>query len=204
MTSGRSGSPPSPSASFYDLSDDEEGEYNTITHSSSGRGVKLLYSKSKVSVLLPDFLSLPDQLPKPARLHMRSADQTATRRSTSTRPHPRKIIFPDILRSFNKSYHLSNVPPLPQATRTRRKPLSRQLSSSHGYPSTPWATHTTYTSRSIFQKETHHQSIHILSRHHRQQPPMSAPSVTTHSLYQSATSTRSPYGHQAWAGGSAV
>ncbi|KAI9698025.1 MAG: GTPase activating protein [Candelina mexicana] len=43
-------SPPSPSASFYDLSDDEEGEYNTITHSISGRGVKLLYSKSKVYV----------------------------------------------------------------------------------------------------------------------------------------------------------
>jgi hypothetical protein len=39
--------PPSPSASFYDLSDDEEGEYNTITHTTSGRGVKLLYSKSK-------------------------------------------------------------------------------------------------------------------------------------------------------------
>lgn len=40
--------PASPTASFYDLSDDEEGEYNTIMHSSSGRGVKLLYSKSKV------------------------------------------------------------------------------------------------------------------------------------------------------------
>ncbi|PSN60211.1 hypothetical protein BS50DRAFT_506981 [Corynespora cassiicola Philippines] len=42
-------SPPSPSASFYDLSDDEEGEYNTIRHTTSGRGVKLLYTKSKVS-----------------------------------------------------------------------------------------------------------------------------------------------------------
>lgn len=31
------------------MSDDEEGEYNTITHTESGRGVKLLYSKSKVS-----------------------------------------------------------------------------------------------------------------------------------------------------------
>jgi hypothetical protein len=41
-------SPASPTASFYDLSDDEEGEYNTIMHSSSGRGVKLLFSKSKV------------------------------------------------------------------------------------------------------------------------------------------------------------
>ena len=42
--------PLSPTASFYDLSDDEEGEYNTIMHSSSGRGVKLLFSKSKVYV----------------------------------------------------------------------------------------------------------------------------------------------------------
>lgn len=41
-------SPVSPTASFYDLSDDEEGEYNTIMHSHSGRGVKLLFSKSKV------------------------------------------------------------------------------------------------------------------------------------------------------------
>ena len=41
--------PPSPTASFYDLSDDEEGEYNTIMHSKSGKGVKLLFSKSKVS-----------------------------------------------------------------------------------------------------------------------------------------------------------
>ena len=40
--------PASPSASFYDLSDDEEGGYNTIMHSTSGKGVKLLFSKSKV------------------------------------------------------------------------------------------------------------------------------------------------------------
>lgn len=39
----------SPSTSFYALSDDEEGEYNTITHAETGRGVKLLFSKSKVS-----------------------------------------------------------------------------------------------------------------------------------------------------------
>lgn len=30
------------------MSDDEEGEYNTITHTETGKGVKLLYSKSKV------------------------------------------------------------------------------------------------------------------------------------------------------------
>ena len=44
-----SNNPPSPSASFYDMSDDEEGGYNTIAHSSPGKGVKLLFSKSKVS-----------------------------------------------------------------------------------------------------------------------------------------------------------
>lgn len=40
--------PASPSNSFYALSDDEEGGYNTITHTETGRGVKLLFSKSKV------------------------------------------------------------------------------------------------------------------------------------------------------------
>lgn len=38
----------SPAGSFYAMSDDDEGEYNTITHTETGRGVKLLYSKSKV------------------------------------------------------------------------------------------------------------------------------------------------------------
>lgn len=55
MTSGRrlspssSNRPASPGGSFYAMSDDEEGEYNTITHAETGRGVKLLFSKSKVS-----------------------------------------------------------------------------------------------------------------------------------------------------------
>ncbi|KAL2207558.1 RabGAP/TBC [Sarocladium strictum] len=52
MASG-SDAPPraaSPSTSFYALSDDEEGDYDTITHTESGRGVKLLFSKSKVYV----------------------------------------------------------------------------------------------------------------------------------------------------------
>lgn len=42
--------PPSPSASFYAMSDDEEGDYDTIKHAKSGKGVKLLYTKSKVYV----------------------------------------------------------------------------------------------------------------------------------------------------------
>jgi hypothetical protein len=54
MASG-SDAPPraaSPSTSFYALSDDEEGDYDTITHTESGRGVKLLFSKSKVGKTL--------------------------------------------------------------------------------------------------------------------------------------------------------
>lgn len=55
MTSGApsGGAPPrssSPGGSFYALSDDEEGDYNTITHAETGKGVKLLFSKSKVSI----------------------------------------------------------------------------------------------------------------------------------------------------------
>ncbi|KAL2191840.1 RabGAP/TBC [Thermothelomyces heterothallicus CBS 203.75] len=42
--------PPSPAGSFYAMSDDEEGDYDTITHTETGRGVKLLFSKSKVYV----------------------------------------------------------------------------------------------------------------------------------------------------------
>ncbi|KAJ5100520.1 GTPase-activating protein GYP7 [Penicillium angulare] len=67
-------SPPSPTASFYDMSDDDEGGYNTIAHSQSGRGVKLLYSKSKVYVHpspsskdnIPGFIALIQQKPSPA------------------------------------------------------------------------------------------------------------------------------------------
>ncbi|KAM4066627.1 rab-GTPase-TBC domain-containing protein [Hirsutella rhossiliensis] len=63
--------PASPSASFYAMSDDEEGGYNTITHAESGRGVKLLFSKSKVYVHptpsakdnIPGYVALLQQKP---------------------------------------------------------------------------------------------------------------------------------------------
>ncbi|KAK3359221.1 GTPase-activating protein GYP7 [Lasiosphaeria hispida] len=42
--------PASPTGSFYAMSDDEEGDYDTITHTTTGRGVKLLFSKSKVYI----------------------------------------------------------------------------------------------------------------------------------------------------------
>jgi hypothetical protein len=45
----RTTGPPSPSASFYDVSDDDEGGYSTIRPSDDPRkGVKLLFAKSKV------------------------------------------------------------------------------------------------------------------------------------------------------------
>ncbi|KAK4504959.1 hypothetical protein PRZ48_002922 [Zasmidium cellare] len=43
-------SPPSPTASFYDMSDEDETDYSTVRHSKSTKGVKLLYAKSKVYV----------------------------------------------------------------------------------------------------------------------------------------------------------
>ncbi|KAI9790642.1 MAG: GTPase activating protein [Peltula sp. TS41687] len=77
-------SPPSPTASFYDLSDDEEGGYNTITHTATGRGVKLLFSKSKVYVHptpsakdnIPGFIALVQQ--KPPKPTVSSSDRPTT------------------------------------------------------------------------------------------------------------------------------
>ncbi|KAK7967368.1 GTPase activating protein [Apiospora aurea] len=68
-TSTTPGRPASPTGSFFAMSDDEEGEYNTITHTESGRGVKLLFSKSKVYVHptpsakdnIPGFIALLQQ-----------------------------------------------------------------------------------------------------------------------------------------------
>ncbi|KAI1876625.1 hypothetical protein JX265_004151 [Neoarthrinium moseri] len=55
------------------MSDDSEGEYDTITHTESGRGVKLLYSKSKVYIHptpsakdnIPGFVALLQQKSTP-------------------------------------------------------------------------------------------------------------------------------------------
>ncbi|KAF2397284.1 RabGAP/TBC [Trichodelitschia bisporula] len=66
-------SPPSPTASFYAMSDDDEGEYNTIRHTKTGRGVKLLYTKSKVYIHpspsakdnIPGFIALIQQKSAP-------------------------------------------------------------------------------------------------------------------------------------------
>lgn len=86
-------SPVSPSASFYDLSDNEEGEYNTIMHSSSGQGVKLLFSKSKVYVHptpsskdnIPGFIALIQQkspAPEPAQRRLSSSSSRSIKATT--------------------------------------------------------------------------------------------------------------------------
>ncbi|KAF2667220.1 RabGAP/TBC [Microthyrium microscopicum] len=71
--------PPSPTASFYALSDDEEGEYNTVRHTKSGKGVKLLFTKSKVYVHptpaakdnIPGFIALIHQKSEPGSIDER-------------------------------------------------------------------------------------------------------------------------------------
>ncbi|KAG9241110.1 GTPase-activating protein GYP7 [Calycina marina] len=90
VTMASSTAPLSPTSSFYTLSDDEEGEYNTITHISTGRGVKLLYSKSKVYVHpspsakdnIPGYIALLQQKPAPDGRH--STTSSATSRAASS------------------------------------------------------------------------------------------------------------------------
>ncbi|KFY18154.1 hypothetical protein V491_04839 [Pseudogymnoascus sp. VKM F-3775] len=92
MTSRSEASPPSPSASFYALSDDEEGDYNTITHTSSGRGVKLLYSKSKVYIHptpsakdnIPGFIALLQQ--KTPQLERPTSSSSSTSKKSGVSP----------------------------------------------------------------------------------------------------------------------
>ena len=77
---------PSP-ASFYALSDDEEGEYNTIKHTTDGRGVKLLYTKSKVYVHpspsakdnIPGFVALVQQKGRPTASDARPTSSSSAR-----------------------------------------------------------------------------------------------------------------------------
>lgn len=89
-------SPPSPTASFYDASDDEEGDYSTIRHSRSDKGVKLLYAKSKVYVHptpsakdnLPGWIALVQQ--KPAR---GSISSTASGSGAGRREHNSNLLL---------------------------------------------------------------------------------------------------------------
>ncbi|KAL5319385.1 hypothetical protein ACEPPN_012436 [Leptodophora sp. 'Broadleaf-Isolate-01'] len=94
MTSSKSPAPRpvSPSNSFYAMSDDEEGDYNTITHTTSGRGVKLLYSKSKVYIHptpsakdnIPGYIALLQQKPAPDSRPTSSSSATARTKAAAS------------------------------------------------------------------------------------------------------------------------
>jgi TBC1 domain family member 15 len=89
-TSSSQGRSSSPNGSFYAMSDDEEGDYNTITHAESGRGVKLLFSKSKVYIHptpsakdnIPGFIALLQQ--KPAQLGDRPTSSSSSKLSSAS------------------------------------------------------------------------------------------------------------------------
>lgn len=76
------------------MSDDEEGDYDTITHTETGRGVKLLFSKSKVYIHptpsakdnIPGYIALLQQK-HPPRLNVDHTDNRPTS-SSSSAAHP--------------------------------------------------------------------------------------------------------------------
>ena len=82
--------PASPS-SFYALSDDEEGDYDTISSSASRRGVKLLFSKSKVYIHptpsskdnIAGYIALLQQKPAPNSRPTSSSSTSQSRASAS-------------------------------------------------------------------------------------------------------------------------
>ncbi|VBB76170.1 Putative GTPase-activating protein GYP7 [Podospora comata] len=81
----RSEIPPRPSSSsgsLYAMSDDEESDYNTITHTETGRGVKLLFSKSKVYVHPTP--SAKDNIPGYIALLQQKASSGLTRPTSSS------------------------------------------------------------------------------------------------------------------------
>lgn len=112
--------PVSPVGSLYAMSDDEEGEYNTITHAGSGKGVKLLYSKSKVCLSVLDFATLPS-FEYYAALYTYSilADFYGYHRFTYI-PHPLpKTIYPASSLCFSKNHlRVLVLPPLMAPTQS--------------------------------------------------------------------------------------
>ncbi|KAK4151750.1 rab-GTPase-TBC domain-containing protein [Chaetomidium leptoderma] len=101
--------PASPTGSFYAMSDDEEGGYDTITHTETGRGVKLLFSKSKVYIHptpsakdnIPGYIALLQQ--KHPVTSPLSSDATANNENNDNRPtssssaHSRSTTSSDLL-----------------------------------------------------------------------------------------------------------
>ncbi len=128
--------PPSPTASFYDMSDEDEDDYNTIAHPTKRKGVKLLFSKSKVYVHpspsakdnIPGFIALVQQ--KSAPLLERRASSASTSSHASSSNYllawvPESTLTGDDLTSYVKvdlkdgespPKQTYLVPPLPLAT----------------------------------------------------------------------------------------
>lgn len=91
---------------------DDEGAYNTITHTETGKGVKLLFSKSKVRQRC--VLSDEHTHTKPYPIY----------RSTSILRRLQRIIFPDTLRCYNKS-QLETADRIHQHQRNLQSPVLR-------------------------------------------------------------------------------
>jgi hypothetical protein len=147
MASGQSSrpAPPSPSASFYDMSDDEEGGYNTITHASTIKGVKLLYSKSKVYVHptpsakdnIPGFIALVQQKSSPLSSDHRPTSSDSSKKTANAASYllawvPESSLAQDDLSTYVKVDMKDTesppkqtylVPPLPLATTFDESPV---------------------------------------------------------------------------------
>lgn len=86
--------PASPAGSFYAMSDDEEGDYDTITHTETGRGVKLLFSKSKVYIHptpsardnIPGYIALLQQKRPPSAAPLSSPSEASSNNDRHDRP----------------------------------------------------------------------------------------------------------------------
>lgn len=177
--------PPSPSASLYAVSDNEEGEYNTITHKSSGKGVKLLCSKSKVRLFGPLIYRL--DLPAP--------------RSTCIPRHQPGTTLPDLLRSSNRKVQHQNdnpsahLPPLPlQHLLNHHQPHPSSLL---GFQNIHLVTPTTHTSKLISPNQHPPRNNPFSFRRFPQPPRTALPWATMLSLFLSTKSTLCSYGHQA-------
>lgn len=137
--------PPSPSASFYDKSDDEEGGYNTITHATTAKGVKLLFSKSKVYVHptpsakdnIPGFIALVQQKSAPLSSDQRPTSSDSSRKTANAASYllawvPESSLAQDDLSTYVKVDMKDSqspprqtylVPPLPLATTFDESPI---------------------------------------------------------------------------------
>ena len=140
------GDAPSPTASFYDLSDDVEGGYNTITHASTTKGVKLLFSKSKVYVHptpsakdnIPGFIALVQQKAAPLNNELRpTSSASSSKKQVNASSYllawvPEASLAQDDLGSYVKVDMKDSqsppkqsylVPPLPLATTFDQSPV---------------------------------------------------------------------------------